>query len=97
MSRHTIKLMDKNSNNEYYLIWSTVVNSPITKGMTKEEFIQWRLDNIGEPVSQEWLDDKSNFANIENFLKYNCAGENEEELTKEEIFELYCVKYRKVI
>lgn len=94
MSRHIIKLKDENTNKEYYLMWSTIVNSPIKRGMPKNEFIQWLKAEYGEQYVQEWLNSENNFADIENFLKYNSAGENDEELTKEEIFELYCVKYR---
>lgn len=94
MPRYTVKLTNEKENEEYYLEWSSVVDAPITKGMTRNEFIEWFKTEYGEQYVQEWLNNENNFADIENFLKYNSAGENDEELTKEEIFELYCVKYR---
>lgn len=90
MPRYTVKLTDGKDNKEYYLVWSTIVDAPVTYGMSKENYMEWYKEEYGRIALEEWLQGKRNMADIEEFLNYNRAGENEEQLDKEGILNKYC-------
>lgn len=94
MSRYIIKL------DEYYFEWSTIVASPVTYGMTLDEFKSYYRDEYGRagmeklPARLERVHEKGNsclFNNISNdeLIKYNHAGDNEECLTPQGIIAKY--------
>ena len=92
MARCLIKIKDK------YFEWSTIVDAPVTYGMTEEELEKYierqygkiglnklphRLERVEETgTSAYWCDLKS-------IITPNRAGGSEEELTKEEIYNKY--------
>lgn len=93
MPRYIIKL------NEKYLIWSTIVDAPISNGMTKDELIEWIEYHNGQdglfdlPDRLERVDAKGvsafNYASVDELIAHNRAGPEESCLTKDEIIEQY--------
>jgi hypothetical protein len=98
MPRYIIKLTDNDK--DYYLLWSTIVDAPVTHGMSLEDFkiayeqeygrsgmsdLSQRLERVEQTGSSEYM------GNLESLLGHNRAGENESCLTKEEIIKKYCL------
>jgi len=96
MPRYIVKLKD------YYLEYSTVVDAPVTYGMTLEQFkkyyhntygsyyyhyLRQRLERV-DKVGTSCLWDNS----AEETLLNNRAGHNEETLTVDEIYKAYCLR-----
>jgi len=93
MGRCIIKIKDK------YFVWSTIVDAPVTYGMDKEglkNFIKLEYGNKGlrelpkrlervEEKGVSWMDK----TDLESTIDFNRAGENEECISKEEIYERY--------
>lgn len=96
MARFIVKIDGK------YLEWSTVVDAPVTYGMTREEFEAYYRFNYGE----SWMEhlpermarveangtSSFNCTSIEDVIAGNRAGDGEQELTLEQIAEKYCRK-----
>lgn len=93
MPRIIIKLDDK------YFEWSTVVEAPVTLGLTLEEFIRYYQDEYGR-MGLEGLDRRlervekygtSSMVDVTVFETIHCnrAGHNEKHLDKDEILEHY--------
>ena len=84
---------------DYYLEWSTVVDAPTTYGMTLEEFKAYYLGeygraNMGDLTERlERCDDNGVSSRIHKsraeVISCNRAGENETELTLEQIIDKY--------
>lgn len=102
MSEYILKFI--NEETDYYLVWSTVTDSPISYGTTKEEFIEYVQDNLGhggmemlltamEIADRRGISDEG--MSVDKLIEYNAAGKNEEFLTKEEIIEYWIVKPRR--
>ena len=96
MGRFIVKLDD------YYLEWSTIVDAPITYGMKLKEFKEFYKDEYGnrgmeelpkrlERVENQGVSAYHPYNNLENLITGNRAGDNEEELTKQEIIKGYCI------
>ena len=99
MPRFTIKIKDR------YFHWSTIVDAPITDGMTVNEFREWYKAEYGrEGYRQEAFDKMISMlekypavngsghpvANtMKEAIRCNRAGENEKYLTAEQIYEQY--------
>ncbi len=96
MPRYIVKLQD------YYLEWSTVVDAPVTYGMTLEEFKEYyqqeygadgmrnlldRLLRVEAKGTSSQLDDS-----VESVVSCNRAGKDETSLTVEQIIDFYCVR-----
>ena len=95
MPRYTVKIKDR------YFHWSTIVDAPITDGMSREEFCAWYLKEYG--VNHRFknmmdLLEKYPAVNgnavvmaetMEDAISGNRAGENGEYLTADEIYEQY--------
>lgn len=93
MGHSIIKLADK------YLIWSSVVDAPITYGMNLEEIkrycvieydmsfleIESKLKIVEEKGTSSYL-----FKNVDDQIALNHAGENGECLSKEEVIKAFC-------
>lgn len=88
MPRYTLKLTDKDK--EYYLLWSSVVDAPLTSGMSYDKYVRWYRYEYGEKALQEWLQGTRNQISEEEVLEYNRAGDNESQLDKEGLLDLYC-------
>lgn len=99
MPRFTVKIKDK------YFHWSTIVDAPITDGMTLDEFRKWYIKEYGRNgYKKEMFDmmieklEKYSAVNgsgcviaetIEEAIDENRAGKNEKYLTAEQIYEQY--------
>jgi hypothetical protein len=102
MSEYIIKLNDKK--NDFYLIWSTVTKSPLSKGMSLEkfkDFYRFTLKESGIALSDEkgfeerlkranQTDCSAFNYNLDEIIMNNRAGDNKEKLTKGEILKKYC-------
>jgi len=93
MPNAIIKIKDK------YFEWSTVVDAPVTYGMTKDELYEYIKERYGREGLQELPE---RLARVEKFgtsfhwnttldelFESNRAGEDETYLTKEEIYAEY--------
>lgn len=94
MGRFIVKLGGK------YLEWSTVVDAPVTSGMTFEEFKEYYREEYGrksmgdlarrlervERTGTSAFEDES----VDDTIAGNRAGDRGQELTKEEIIAQYC-------
>lgn len=96
MERTIIKL------NNYYFEFSSVVDAPVTFGMTLDEFRQYyrsgygangmrdleeRLKRVEAKGTSSYLDESA-----ESQLSFNRAGPDEAQLTIDEIFDAYCLR-----
>lgn len=99
MGRSIIKIHDDRDNKDYYMEWSSVVDAPVTWGLSLEEFkahykerygtegmrgLQDRLDEVEERGTSDYS------ASLNEYYAYNRAGENESCIDKEGILERYC-------
>lgn len=95
MGRYIIKINDK------FFLWSTVVDAPITYGLTIDkltEFIRFEYGQRGVDDLLERLrrvEAKGHSAHfdmtLDELLNGNRAGENETTLTVDEIYQKYAV------
>lgn len=95
MGRYILKL------HEHYLEWSTVVDAPVTFGMTLDEFKDYYQAQYGYNGSQdltqrlERVERKGTSSHIhdnaEDVMAGNRAGRNETSLTPEEVYQAYCL------
>lgn len=103
MPRYLIKLIDEKDNNKsYYLEWSTIVDAPVTFGMSLEDFAKYYQEEYGRHGMLDFeqrvrrLEEKGTTCphdkNVDETISGNRAGKNETELTKEEIIDWYCRK-----
>jgi hypothetical protein len=97
MPRYIIKLTDQDES--WYLEWSTIVDAPITYGLSLNEFKDWYLEEYGRKGYEELADrlkrvEKTGtsclISNLEDVLSCNRAGPKETELTKEQLIDKYC-------
>lgn len=85
---------------EYYLEWSSIVDAPVTHGMTIEEFTEHYKEKYGSDGLSK-LDDRLRRVHetgtsdavcrepVEEWIKNNRAGDNETELTLDQIVDEY--------
>lgn len=103
MPRYIVKLVDKkNKNKAYYLEWSTVVDAPVTFGMSLREFRAYYQDEYGKSSMNEFenrmvrVQEKGTSSHLddsaEEVLQCNRAGKNEKHMSMEQIIEWYCRK-----
>lgn len=93
MSRFFVKLIKNDI--PLYLVWSTVVDSPVSDGMPLEQFREYFLKSRGQDYTEYFEEniiraDKNYEENLERIDAFNRAGGDEEQLTIEEIIEFYC-------
>jgi hypothetical protein len=98
MTRHIIKLL--HDKQEFYLEWSTITDSPVTNGMSLEEFKEYYRKEYGKKglnklaKKLERVEKKrcsAVYESLETLLSINHAGDNNKELSVEEIIEKYCL------
>lgn len=88
---------------EYYLEWSTVVDAPITFGMSLEDFKEYYLEEYGrngmEFDFQQRMERVEKYgtsshlhSSVDDLIAFNRAGNNETRLTKDQIIDWYCRK-----
>jgi len=93
MPRMLVKIKDK------YFEWSTVVDAPVTFGMTKEELSDYIKEEYGRQGMRdlekrlERVDENGTSVippcTLSDIIKSNRAGPDESELTEEEIYIAY--------
>lgn len=86
--------------NDHYLEWSTIVDAPVTFGMTLEEFQDYYRQRYGEHDFERLserlkrVEEKGtssiNDKNVDDTISFNRAGPKESCLSREEIVEWYC-------
>ena len=102
MPTYIIKLTDENTQKDYYLEWSTIVDAPVTSGMALDKFKKnykrrYGLNGVStldarlERVEKNGTSGYSPFANLNDLIKGNHAGDDGKELSKIEIIEKYCI------
>lgn len=99
MSRFIVKLND--GHRDFYLEWSSVVDAPVTYGLSLDEFKSYYREEYGNSSMAEFerrldrvnLRGTSCFTadSAEQLVKYNRAGKGETCLTLEQIIDAYCV------
>lgn len=103
MPRFIMKLHDDRDNKDYYLEWSTVVDAPVTYGMSLEEFKEHYQKRYGtggmlgfderiKCVEGTGISAHAPYDDFESYFRYNRAGENETCLNKRQILDQYCVE-----
>lgn len=85
---------------EWYLEWSTVVDAPVTCGMSLEDFVRYYEGRYGAssasnlPARLERVAEKGtsahNYNNVDKLISFNRAGKDEACLTKDELIYKYC-------
>jgi hypothetical protein len=95
MPRYIFKLKDR------YLEYSTVVDAPVTSGMTLDEFREHYREEYGRKGMQgleqrlQRVEEKGISAvlykSVEDLLANNHAGPKECKLTVDEIYRAYCL------
>jgi len=82
-----------------HLEWSTIVDAPVTYGMSLTEFKDWyileygrsSIDDLNQRLERVEKTGTSAFDfSLDSILSCNRAGPKETELTKEELIEKYC-------
>ena len=100
MAHSIIRLND--SSRDYYLEYSSVVDAPVTFGVSLEEFTHgYRLKYGTESLKQEFPDRMKRveekgtssymYVSVEEELTCNRAGKGETRLTIPQIIDAYCV------
>lgn len=104
MPKYIIKLTDENTQKDYYLEWSTIVDAPVTYGMTVDEFKEYYKEYNGlngmselearlERAEKNGTSGYPPFDNLNDLIKNNHAGDTGNELSKIEIIENYCINH----
>lgn len=84
---------------DYYFEWSEVVDAPVTKGMSLEQFKKYYQAEYGKKGIEKLAERLARveekgcshiFENLDEFIKFNRAGDNEKCLTKAELIKKYC-------
>lgn len=83
-----------------YLEWSTMVDAPVTRGLTRKELrehIRWRYGEEGLrrlPARLKLVESRGTSMTrhtcVEDTVRFNRAGKNEQCLTVEQLIEKYC-------
>lgn len=103
MPRFIIKLSDEITGKDYYIEWSTVVDAPVTYGVSLEDFKEYYKNEYGNNGMKGFdsLIEETNksgtsspYYNLQSLLDYNRAGENDKTLDKESILEKYCRNWK---
>lgn len=100
MGRPIVKLVDA-SGKPWYLEWSTVVDAPVTNGMSLEDLHQHIQNEYGRQgilelparlARVEATGTSSIGGTLDGLISCNRAGPNETELSLEELIAEYCVR-----
>lgn len=97
MPKYIVKLGGK------YMEWSTIVDAPVSWGMTKDEFRNYyreeygnngleRLDERMARVEENGCSAQSPRLTASECVRSNRAGPGESKLTEEQIISVYCEK-----
>lgn len=85
-----------------YMAWSTIVDAPVTYGLTLEEFKSYYQEEYGRQGMFELdgrLDRVERFGtscrygrNADELIKHNRAGKDETCLSRDQIIDYYCIR-----
>lgn len=100
MGQSLIKLIDPLDQKEYWLVWSTVVDAPITYGLSLDELREYWREEYGRS-GMDGLERSIELANetgfssrirksLEDVICANHAADDGSELTLEQIIQKYC-------
>lgn len=99
MPRTTIKLTKDDQS--WYLLWSTVVDAPVTYGMDWEEYMDFIRQEEGQEGINRLLSRKGRleevgvtglgWKDVADVVTINRAGPDETELSLDEIIQKYCI------
>ncbi len=103
MPRYIVKLTDENV--DYYMEWSTIVDAPITFGMSLEEFKEYYQEEYGRRGMEDEFENRMKRvekkgtssiidSSVEAVISCNLAGDEGECLTRQEIIQKYCIEKR---
>lgn len=76
---------------EMFIVWSSIVDAPITFAMTQEELRLWWSEEYGR-AGREQLNGhfaRGDFGTLEDELVVNRAGADETHLTREQIIDYF--------
>ena len=101
MPRYILKIPDTKMKTEWYMEWSTVVDAPVTYGMSLDEFKSYYEKEYGrkgmldlpqriERVEKYGSSCHFDTDGIAHYFNYNRAGDKETKLSKKEILTKYC-------
>lgn len=90
-----------------FFMWSSVVDAPITFGLSRNEFTSWYRAEYGKgdariqddlPTRMTRAIDKGTsafmYGSLEHLVRHNHAGYGGSRLTLEQIIQIYCVERR---
>lgn len=84
-----------------YLVWSTIVDAPITFGMELDDLIDWLRENMGKDYSERFVETRlpriertgtSSGETIAELIVVNRAGAGSTRLTLGQITDFFCVR-----
>ncbi len=100
MPRFICKVIDNEQ--AWYLEWSTVVDAPVTYGMTLEEFKEYYKDEYGRQglggldKRLERVEAKGTSSlmhdSAEDVMDWNRAGQKGSSLSRQQIIDVYCTR-----
>lgn len=86
----------------WYLEWSTVVDAPVSFGMTLGQFKKFYQEEYGRSSMDELerrlerVEEKGTssliHASADDLISYNRAGKNETILSKQQLIDVYCIR-----
>lgn len=102
MPRHIVKF--ETAAGPRFLEWSTIVDAPVTWGMTREQFEAYYRDRYGSDGMRELPERFARIAecgpghgsseydpgDLDGLIACNRAGAREEEMTLDQIIQYYC-------
>lgn len=100
MPRFICKITDNDQS--WYLEWSTVVDAPVTYGMTLEEFKEYYKDEYGRQgmgdldKRLERVEAKGTSSlmhdSAEDVMDWNRAGKDGSSLSRQQLIDVYCTR-----
>jgi hypothetical protein len=100
MPRFICKITDNDQ--AWYLEWSTVVDAPVTFGMSLENFKEYYKDEYGRqgmeelPQRLERVESKGTSAmlyeSLEDLISWNRSGKEGSCLSKQQLIDVYCTR-----
>lgn len=96
-----MKLTDEATATDYYLEWSTIVDAPVTRGMTWEKFAKYYKKQYGregmrdfeariDRVEKTGISAYPPLDNLAGYFDYNQAGYDGATASKEDVIRAYC-------
>ena len=101
MPRLCFKIHDEKFDKDYFLEWSSIVDSFVTCGMSEAEYREYYIKEYGqcyadqidkdiERINKTGSNSRTGMTTLQSILEFNLCGENDEKLNLEEILDQYC-------